>query len=38
MEEEIRKRIVEAGNKLVEKGLTYGSSGNISMRYGNKIF
>jgi len=38
MEEEIRKRIVEAGNRLVEKGLTYGSSGNISMRYGNKIF
>ena len=29
---ELRKKIVDMGNKLVEKKLTYGSSGNISCR------
>lgn len=36
-EEKARRKIVEVGIELKRKGLTYGSSGNISIRIGNKI-
>ncbi len=32
-----RKRLVELGRLLVQKGLTHGSSGNLSAEVGNDV-